>query len=169
MQHECDNTIKMTNANKQRNMAKEYIKATKHDKKMAKREKDIAEGKTSDDADENYGLQRKAKYRKELAKREVQSKAEKKLNSELEVAEREAMVDKVAFGERVDEPPQFSGKWAKTRKSNLSSLLLMDKLKPPEHNVIDKKKDLENERQRAIDAYRKMKGRERLWTFWKMK
>ena len=40
IQHECDNTIKMTNATKQRNMAKEFIRATKHDKKMAQREKD---------------------------------------------------------------------------------------------------------------------------------
>ena len=40
IQHECDNTIKMTNATKQRNIAKEFIKATKHDKKMAQREKE---------------------------------------------------------------------------------------------------------------------------------
>ena len=38
----------------------------------------------------------------------------------------------------------------------------MDKLKAPEHSVLDHAKEMENERQRAIDAYRKMKNRERL-------
>merc|ERR1719476_851795 len=73
IQHECDNTIKMTNATKQRNIAKEFIKATKHDKKMAQREKEGDEETGQD----TYGMDRKAKYRLELRNREQSAKSER--------------------------------------------------------------------------------------------
>ena len=69
-------------------------KATKHDKKMAQREK---EGE--DNEKDTYGMDRKAKYRLELREREQTAKSAKRLNSELEKAEKEAMVDTVlGFG-----------------------------------------------------------------------
>ena len=65
-------------------------KATKHDKKMAQREK---EGE--DNEKDTYGMDRKAKYRLELKEREQTAKSTKRLNSDLEQAEKEAMVDTV--------------------------------------------------------------------------
>lgn len=108
-------------------------------------------------------MDRKAKYRLELRNREQSAKSERNIEKELEKAEKEAMVDTVRFGERLDQPPQFSGKWAKNRSTKgIKNLLLMDKLKPPEHSVIDHAQEMENERTRAIEAYRKIKNRERL-------
>jgi len=158
IQHECDNTIKMTNATKNRNIAKEFVKASKHDKKMAQREKDGEEAEQ-----DTYGMDRKEKYRLELRNRELSAKSEKHIEKELEKAEKAEMTDTVRFGERVDQPPQFSGKWAKNRTTKgIKNLLLMDKLMPPEHSVIDHAQEMENERTRAIEAYRKLKNRERL-------
>ena len=66
------------------------------------------------------------------------------------------LVDTVRFGGRLDQPPQFSGKWAKNRSTmGIKSLLLINELKLPEH--IDHAQEIENERTRAIKAYRKIK------------
>lgn len=61
---------------------------------MAEREK---EGETQEK--DTFGMNRNAKYRLELKSRENTAKSQKKFDKELEKAEKEAMVDKVAFGQ----------------------------------------------------------------------
>lgn len=69
------------------------------------------------------------------------------------------------FGERVDAPPELKnlprGATQKT-SGKFNNLLLLDKLKIPEHKIDNKKKTLEDERKRVIDAYRALKNRPKL-------
>ena len=65
---------------------------------MAEREK---EGEAEEK--DTFGMKRNAKYRLELKSRENTAKSQKKFDKELEKAEQEAMVDKVAFGEGLNE------------------------------------------------------------------
>ena len=79
--------------------------------------------------------------------------------------EKKLMVDKVAFGETVHAPPSFKSlpRGAEKKTSGkFSSLLLLEKLKVPEHKVDTKKQEMEDERQRVIDAYRTLKGTHKL-------
>ena len=76
------------------------------------------------------------------------------------------LVDRVAFGERVDAPPQLSKlpRGAKVKsEGKFNNLLLLKKLQLPEHKVkTTKEKTLEDERKRVIDAYRTLKNRQKL-------
>ena len=69
---------------------------------MAEREK---EGEAEEK--DTFGLKRNAKYRLELKSRENTAKSQKKFDKDLEKAEKEAMVDKVAFGQGLKLPICF--------------------------------------------------------------
>ena len=118
--------------------------------------------KNADKVEKINAAEKKKRERLELLK---QKKNDKRDEKSLAKAERAALVDRVEFGETVHAPPTFSRLprgHEKTGKK-FSNLLLLDKLKVEDHQVEDRQKMLEDERQKAIDAYRKIKGRERLW------
>ena len=73
---------------------------------MAEREK---EGETQER--DTFGMNRNAKYRLELKSRENTAKSQKKFDKELEKAEKEAMVDKVAFGQGLNSSVFVSKKY----------------------------------------------------------
>lgn len=71
----------------------------------------------------------------------------------------------MAFGETVHAPPQFKNlpRGAKRKESGkFANLLLLKKLELPSHEVKNDKQDLEDERKRVIEAYRKLKNRQKL-------
>jgi len=148
MHNECQNAISVVESTKSHNVVKDYMRAKKMDKNADKVERINA-------------AEKKKRERLELLK---QKKNDKRDEKSLAKAERAALVDRVEFGETVHAPPTFSRLprgHEKTGKK-FSNLLLLDKLKVEDHQVEDRQKMLEDERQKAIDAYRKIKGRERL-------
>jgi len=163
MHNECQNAITVVNATKTRNVVKEYMRAQKQDKNAVKVDKLNQIEKEKIEEKKTAKLNKKARRLQVLKEQKTSFKLEKKLEED----ERLAKKDTVQFGEVVHAPPTFSKlprgtNQSKTRK--ISNLLLLDKLRGVKDTDIEdrSKKDLETERLKAIEAYRQLKGRQRL-------
>jgi len=167
MHQECQNAITIVNSTKNRNVVKEYIRAQKQDKNAIKVDQLNQEEKekVEEQSRKKVNGKKSRKTQRLEALREI--KKSEKLEKQLEKAEKAARSDPVKFGEVVHAPPTFSklprGSDPSKHKP-ITNLLLMDKLKGVTEPEIEdrKKKELEGERLKAIEAYRKLKGRLRL-------